>query len=446
MSAHPEAGGSRKWGYFVAAMGGVVAGALAPPTYRSIKGPSPVWHQLTEKVHDIGHTLALHGLAITTPKPGRLILGRLSSGALIANENLHSSIVVGPKGSGKSSGLVIPAILEWQGPVIAVSAAGSGVLENTISWRKRIGSVHVYDPSSATGYGNSTWSPLSGAEDWDFAQRTARNMVHAEVRFPPYTGSVDFWSFGAAQLLALHFFAAACNRHALSNVVRLLEQQDVAALADLVQATGHVEAIAAVNSFRDRDERARYSVNQRASAALRGYRDPKILQSAGSGDIAGSNVVGSDSDTLYLCMPSDERGAVRPLVSTLLHQVIRAAYKYEGAPSDPPLLLIIKHELEEPLLDNIDTVAATCSGIGIQLVSVWDDFSHIQRLFGDRAQRVVDNHRVKITLEPGQGRRGSLTYQPRPPKSLRLRSWYEDSGLAAKARSDSVEPWDGGTI
>ena len=44
-----------------------------------------------------------------------------SPGALLATEARHSVLVVGPTQSGKTSGLAVPALLEWSGPVIATS-------------------------------------------------------------------------------------------------------------------------------------------------------------------------------------------------------------------------------------------------------------------------------------------------------------------------------------
>src|SRR5207248_3320912 len=51
-------------------------------------------------------------------RSGRLVLGR-GHRRLVAAESRHSVLVLGPTQSGKTTGLVVPAILEWQGPVVA---------------------------------------------------------------------------------------------------------------------------------------------------------------------------------------------------------------------------------------------------------------------------------------------------------------------------------------
>ena len=58
---------------------------------------------------------------VTGPaSPGRLVLGRLGRHLVVA-EPAQSVIVFGPTQSHKTSGFAIPAILGWQGPVIATS-------------------------------------------------------------------------------------------------------------------------------------------------------------------------------------------------------------------------------------------------------------------------------------------------------------------------------------
>ncbi len=55
------------------------------------------------------------------PPAGRLVIGR-SGGRLLAAERVQSVVVFGPTQSRKTSGFAVPAILEWQGPVVATSS------------------------------------------------------------------------------------------------------------------------------------------------------------------------------------------------------------------------------------------------------------------------------------------------------------------------------------
>ena len=62
----------------------------------------------------------LADLRVASPGPGRLVIG-VRDRRLIAAEPSQAVIVLGPARSGKTAGLAIPAILEWDGPVLATS-------------------------------------------------------------------------------------------------------------------------------------------------------------------------------------------------------------------------------------------------------------------------------------------------------------------------------------
>jgi type IV secretion system protein VirD4 len=72
------------------------------------------------------------------PTPGRVILGRHDR-RLIAADDRASTIVMGATQlAGKSSRIVIPAVLEWQGPLLTTSIKRD-VLDATIRRREDLG-------------------------------------------------------------------------------------------------------------------------------------------------------------------------------------------------------------------------------------------------------------------------------------------------------------------
>ena len=100
----------------------------------------------------------LKPLLVRRPQPGRLTLGTVN-GRLVATEAQHSVAVIGPAGTGKTTGFAIPALLEWDGPVLATSVKGD-LLEDTITHRRTIGETWVFDPVGSTAEPSAGWSPL----------------------------------------------------------------------------------------------------------------------------------------------------------------------------------------------------------------------------------------------------------------------------------------------
>lgn len=107
--------------------------------------------------------------------------------------------------------------------------------------------------------------------------------------------------------------------------------------------------------------------------------------------------------TVYLCAPSGEQARLRPLFASLLQTMLSAAYKRShasGAPLDSSLLVVLDEAANIAPLRDLDTLASTAAGQGIQLVSVWQDQAQVKARYGDRAHAVINNHRATVVL-PG---------------------------------------------
>ena len=107
------------------------------------------------------------------------------------------------------------------------------------------------------------------------------------------------------------------------------------------------------------------------------------------------------SDTLYLCAPAHDQRRLTPLFVGVLRAVLDTAYDRvtrSGRPLDPPLLVVLDEAANIAPVPDLDALAATAAGHGIQLVTVWHDLAQIQARFGPRATTVVNNHRAKLFL------------------------------------------------
>ncbi|HLX88118.1 MAG TPA: type IV secretory system conjugative DNA transfer family protein, partial [Acidimicrobiales bacterium] len=195
----------------------------------------------------------LRPLAVRGPVPGRVALGR-SRQRLVAAERGHSVLVVGPTQSGKTSGLAIPAMLEWEGPVVTASVKAD-LARHTMAWRRAQGPVWLYDPSRATPLERSPWSPLAACSTWSGARRVAQGLT--DVTRPAATGSLvdgDFWYATATKLLAPLLHAAALSGRSMTDVVRWVDEQEQLEVADVLFAAGAHEALQAARATWARDD------------------------------------------------------------------------------------------------------------------------------------------------------------------------------------------------
>lgn len=337
-------------------------------------------------------------LKVRRPTPGRLTLGYGPGGGLLATEPGHSLLVLGPTQSGKTSGLAIPAILEWPGPVVATSVK-SDLLNDTIAARRERGEVWVYDPSSSVpNLDRSTWTPLDGCDTWRGALRTAAWMSQAAR--DRQLGENDFWYANAAKLLAPLLFAARCAELTIADVVRWVDLQDRDEVGLLLKLSGVDEALAAATASWQRDERTRSSIYTTAETVLAAYADPQVAASAATCDIDPRRLLDGGGHTLYVSAPMHEQARLRPLFTTLVQTVLATAYEHAATVGrlDPPLLLVLDEAANIAPLRDLAQIASTAAGLGIQLVTIWQDRAQIVHRYGDAAATVVNNHRAKLLL------------------------------------------------
>jgi len=344
-------------------------------------------------------------LVVARPGGGRLSIGhldrprRLGRGPLLAAERRASLVVLGPSQSGKTTGLAIPAILEWDGPVVATSVKAD-LVRDTLLARSRRGPTWVYDATGATGVTPARWSPLLGAANWRGARRTSAWLCGA-ARAAPGGGEEDFWYAAAGKLLAPYLLAAARGGRDLGTVVRWVDAQEEDEVADILVGAGETEALGAARASWQRDGRTRSSVFTTAEMVLEAFADPVVVGSADGSDVDPGRLVSGDPPvTLYVCAPGHEQERLRPVFATLLQSVIAAAYEtaHRRGPLEPPLLLVLDEAANIAPLRDLDAIAATAAGHGIQLVTVWQDLAQLRARYGERAATVVNNHRAKVVL------------------------------------------------
>jgi type IV secretion system protein VirD4 len=342
----------------------------------------------------------LKPLRIHEPMPGRLSLG-IVDGRLVAAEPRQSVIVVGPVQTGKTSGFAVPAILEWKGPVVATSVK-TDLMRETFVAREQVGRVWIYDPTASTGMPSCGWTPLSSCSTWTDAQRVAAWLVAAAHRGAAGVENAEFWYAAAAKLLAPVLFAAARSDATMADVVRWIDAQEQEEIFAALDETGEDAAVTAFQASSQRDERTRSGVYTTAETVLAAYADPGVLASALTSELRAERLLHGGCHTAYLCAPAHEQRRLQPLFATLVQEIVARAYERSsetGKPLDPPLLVVLDECANIAPLRELATLASTGAGQGIQLVSVFQDMSQINAVYGrDRAPTIVSNHRAKVIL------------------------------------------------
>ena len=114
-----------------------------------------------------------------TRRPNRIVAGTSkATGRRLAGEDCVSAVVIGPNGSGKTVGLIVPNTLEWKGSVVMTTAKPQD-LDPVLRARRSQGPVWVVAPGGVPGVQTASWSPVDYAQDADAADRMAGWLVDA---------------------------------------------------------------------------------------------------------------------------------------------------------------------------------------------------------------------------------------------------------------------------
>jgi type IV secretion system protein VirD4 len=347
----------------------------------------------------------LRPLRVRRPEPGRVILGRTGGafGRLLAAEDCHSVLVFGPPDSFKTTGLVIPAILGWTGPVLATSVKPD-VIRATRAHRERRGQVVVLDPLGVSGDTGARWTPLAGCTTWAGAQQTAEVIAAtADLggRAAVVTAEHKYWKTLGTKLLAPLLFAAARDGRSMTDVLRWIDLREDNEVTKLLADADADGAITAWEASQSRTDKARDSVYGTAEDLLAIYADQRVQHFTSGHDLDAEAFLQADN-TLYLYAPVHEQRRLRPLFETVTMQLVRVAQEQAAsAPDgklDPRFLCALDEAGNVAALELLPEWATTGRGQGIQLLSVWHDQAQLVHRYGDRAATILNGHRAKVFL------------------------------------------------
>ncbi len=312
------------------------------------------------------------------PVLGRRYWNGLSLGPRVTLDSGSSLLVVGPTQAGKTSSIVVPALLRWSDAVV-VTSVKNDVLAMTRRWRESVGDVQILEPGLDGGL---TWDPLEGVATLRHAHRVARDLTIGSSD----RGDTEFWNALAGRFVAGLMVVAKDRRGSIFDVADVVERRDVRAwLGQTSSVAGKI-----VHSFLDYDHKTFDGVMTTAETMLMPWRFPQPLAQVRR-VVAGAN-------TLYLCSPRGEQRHYEPLFRGALRMVLEEQQRRVDAGQHRRVLMVLDEAATVASLEELDQLAATVSGLGVTLVTVVQDFAQLVARWGPRSATIVNNHATRVVL------------------------------------------------
>ncbi|WP_310962471.1 type IV secretory system conjugative DNA transfer family protein [Nocardioides terrisoli] len=343
----------------------------------------------------------------------RLVAGRaLGRRMLLAGHDCVSAVVFGPNGSGKTTGLIVPNVLDWDGPVVITTAKPQD-LQPLCAARAVHGPVWVIAPGGAPGHQLAGWSPIDAAVDAEAADRLAEWMVDS-------SGMADDpkarpWNAQARKYLKGLLLAAHLSGDGIAGWVEWIHAGERARdhVEDLLRTAGEDGAAQDYASTWQIHEEGKGSVLFTALGIADTYSRPGILTAARAGGFTPADLF-DRAGTLCVVVPNADGDRFAPYFTTLLSAIIHTAEQRaarQGGPIEPRLLLALDEAGNVFRYPRLPHLLTTSRGNGIQLLLIYHDLAQLEHLYGGRsvARTVVSNAKMRMLL-PGVADLDTLRY------------------------------------
>jgi len=424
----------------------------------------------------------LRRLWVSGPASGRPYLGTIGRVPVrtLAAEPEVQPMVVAPPRAGKSSGFVVPWLLDHDGPALVLSTKRD-VYDASAPYRRGRGRVWVYDPFGDRA--SAGFTPLIPARTWPGAIRAGEALASA-AHPDSSTAANEFWDKEAASMLAPLLHAAATAGESMSELVRWLDARDFTGAIAHLQALGASAAADQLEGVSHRDERNRETTVMSALNLLRAYRYPQVAAHA-VGDLTPERFLGGRANTVYVVAAGHDQDALRPVILALVASMYEAAIvkaRRHGA-LDPRLFILMDEAANIAPVRNLAQWLSQCGDHGIVIATIWQSIAQIDQRYGRAARDAIcaastaqlfipplaeptsagyltellgeeqvanastSNGLSRHTLSAGQQKAGPspwlrqigrgraiLVYRDLPPAIVRAPGWFEDPRFARYVR------------
>lgn len=326
-------------------------------------------------------------LWVSGPVSGRPYLGVIGKAPprMLAAEVEVQPMVVSPPRVGKSSGYVIPWLLDHPGPALALSTK-LDTYKATAPYRRGLGQVWVYDPF---GNGRSAgFSPLVPARTWSGALRAGEAL--ASAAHPDQANAAnEFWDKEAASMLAPLLHAAALAGVSMAEVVRWLDARDFSDPLSVLKGAGAGAAADQLEGVGRRDERNRETTVMSALNLLRAYRFPEVVRCT-DGDLTPERFLDGRANTIYVVAAEHDQEVLRPVILALVTAIYRAAIeKGRNQALDPPLMMLLDEAANIAPVRNLASWLSQCGDHGIIIATLWQSIAQIDNRYGRAARDAI---------------------------------------------------------
>lgn len=334
---------------------------------------------------------------------GGAYLGVSQNGEWAAADPESAVMVLGPPRSGKTTAVMIPALMAASGPAVSTSTKPD-VMDATMGARQEIGEVWLFDPSGKgtdlpAGVRRLSWSPVAAAASWDEALVMARAMT-ACTRVGSGTTNENHWTERAAALLAPLLYAAHQSERPIGDVLKWILRKDLAPALEVLADTESEFAAAVLLGVQETDDRERSSIFSATAGVLAAYNSDAVRGSAACPNFDPLRFADS-RDTIYITAPEHKQALCAPLIVGLLEQIRHSVYDKArtGNGAEHTMLWLLDEVANIAPIHDLPVLVSQAGGQNLQVMVGLQDLSQARTRWGpDAADGFMSLFQTKTVL------------------------------------------------
>ncbi|SFF74866.1 TraM recognition site of TraD and TraG [Actinacidiphila alni] len=317
----------------------------------------------------------------------------------------ESVVLVAPPREGKTSQIILPGILDFDGTVLATSSK-TDVLYATAAAREKHGPVHVLDPTGLSQWPHPfRWPITSGCEDYRVARKRAETLA-ATTKTEEGTRNGGYFALKAKTLITCWLHAAALHRRPALDVLHWATDPDNREPIDLLAARGRHQlaaALAGQHAAADEERSAAWATAEQSFTALFDDDVAAIFAPEPGTDVFDIEQYLTQSGTLFLIGEDEEGSALAPLYAAfakaLFDTAKRIAARSPNGRLHTPLGCFLDEVANIAPLPEIPSLLSVSGSANIFILTVLQGYAQAEERWGQLGVRkMFASSTVKVFL------------------------------------------------
>ncbi|MCV7142903.1 type IV secretory system conjugative DNA transfer family protein [Mycolicibacterium fortuitum] len=325
-----------------------------------------------------------------------------------------AALVIGPPGSGKTQGVIMPSVAFAPAACVSTSMKAE-VLAATMTARQQRGRCWLFDPGGGpppAGVISLRWNPLCDVTDWDAARSVAARLTGPSRGAAGASHDGDHWVDRAETWLSVLLFAAklsqpggdiaALARWCMSPTATGPEAEAVLIVAQEDDIDGADIAAALLDSMLGVPDKERESIASTLARIMNIYTSSAALRAGVDPNFDAAAFVRS-TDTVYVTAPVDRQRDYAPLIAGFLESIRLAQYHRRqavdlGTETQAAPVTFVLDEAANTAPIPLPNIVSEAGGQGLHLVVAFQDLSQARARWGRAADGFLTLFPEKLIL------------------------------------------------